>query len=130
MHRIVCRAAVQDSEATYQATWIRLAVLTGLALAVAGMSATYITVLLKRGFSQALELSGRVSRGNLNQVHQARSSNEFGNLLRNFDQMSERLHRVVSSVSLGAGEVSAGARDHGTAVHRAERSIYHPSAFF
>ena len=101
--------AVAAANRSYEMTVVRLAVLTGLAVVLGVGAAWWITRLLGRGFAAASARSKDVAEGQLEAQQPPRAKHEIGALLGTLDQMSARLHGVVTSVSDGATEVSGGA---------------------
>jgi methyl-accepting chemotaxis protein len=107
------RAEVATSLAEAERLYVQsrnmlFAVLAGVAL-LGTASASWILTSLSRGLSRASALATQVAAGDLTQIAELRGNDEVTDLLRNLNDMVERIRGVVGDLASSSHELAAGA---------------------
>jgi methyl-accepting chemotaxis protein len=90
---------------TSQSTWIVLAI-SVVALAIAALLATLVTLSVVRPIKQACGFAEAVERGDLTVPLESQSRDELGSMMRTLDQMRLGLEKIVREVRDGSAAIS------------------------
>jgi Methyl-accepting chemotaxis protein len=101
----------QAEAATIYATTRTLLISTAVGAVILGiLAATWLSLSVTRGLSQAVSAVRRVAEGDLTETIVIRTQDEIGELLSHVNEMVDRLRGVVGNALTASGNVSAGSQ--------------------
>lgn len=102
--------AVAAGEAQFAQTRTLLITAAAAAVLIAAVAATWLSLSISRGLSQAVGAVRRVAEGDLTQSVTVTTRDEIGELLNHVNDMIERLRGVVGDALTASSNVSAGSQ--------------------
>ena len=102
--------AVEQGTTQYNETRTLLISAAAIALVIAIVAATWLSISVSRGLGQAVSAVRRVAEGNLTESVKITTRDEIGELLGHVNEMIERLRGVVGDALTASSNVSAGSQ--------------------
>jgi methyl-accepting chemotaxis protein len=111
----VTAQTVADGEESFERSNTLLIGASVLAVLIAALAATMLSISVSRGLTQAAGAVRRVAEGNLTDTIEIKRNDEIGDLLGHVNAMIERLRGVVGDALTASSNVSAGSLQLSTA---------------
>ncbi|MDR3538489.1 MAG: methyl-accepting chemotaxis protein, partial [Acetobacteraceae bacterium] len=108
LQRSLMNEALADSEQAYNHTWMMLVLAVSGSLAVAVVTAIWLSRNIGHGLARVSALAQAVAGGDLTSTIASTTRDEIGVLIGHINAMVEKLRSVVGEASSAAGNVAAG----------------------